>query len=141
VPGLDREIAYWLAERAPRVKWVFPPALERALERSPSLSIDLHALAVSSFHRAQVENIGDPLFGDLYALSNLVDARWALVPVAAAWVADTTGAGRAEVSIALIDTRGGKVLWYGVAAGQPGPQGAATVAASAATAIANLLVR
>lgn len=139
VPGLDREIAFWLAERAPRVKWVFPPEQERALERSPSLDIDIHALAVSSFHRARVENIGDPLFGDLRALGALVDARFALVPVAAAYVPAATGDGRVEMSVALIDTRGGRVLWFGVVAGDPGPQDASSTAATAAAALAQLI--
>lgn len=32
--GLDAELAYWLEERAPRVRWTFPPALEKALARA-----------------------------------------------------------------------------------------------------------
>jgi hypothetical protein len=136
VPGLDREIAWWLAERGPRVRWVFPPAIERAVERSPSLGIDLHAMPVTSFHFARVENIGDPLFGQLHALANLVNARWALVPVAAEWKPDGAGSGRVEIMVALIDTMGGRVLWFGAVAGQPGPQGSSGVAASAAGALA-----
>ena len=141
VPGLDRELAYWLGERLPRVKWVFPPDLDRALERSPSLDINIRALAVSIFHRARVENIGDPLFGDLRRLGALTDTRFALVPVAATYVPNPTGQGRAEVSIALIDTLGGRVLWFGVAAGQPGAEGSTGVAATAASAVASLFER
>jgi hypothetical protein len=104
----------------------------------------MHALAVSSFHRAEVRNIGDPLFGDLYRLSTLVDARFALVPVAAAWVprsagasADASaGAGRVEISVALIDTFGGRVLWYGVLAGTDAAEGSTTAAASVAEVLA-----
>ena len=136
VPGLDREIAYWLAERGPRVRWVFPPLIQRAVERSPSLGIDLHAMPVASFHVARVENIGDPLFGQLHALANLVDARWALVPVAAEYKPDGAGSGRVEIMVALIDTMGGRVLWLGAVAGQPGAQGSTGVAASAAGALA-----
>lgn len=139
VPGLDREITFWLGERAPRVNWVFPDELERILARTPSLEIDLHALAVSAFHRAQVRNIGDPLFGNLNALGALTNARAALVPVAAAWVPDGQGSGRVEVSLALIDNRTGRVIWFGVAAGEPAPEGSREAAASAAEALAALL--
>ncbi len=93
VPGLDREIAFALGERLPGVKWVFPPAMERALARSPGLEIDLHALAVSAFRRAQVKNIGDPLFGDLHSLGVLLGARFALLPVAAWYAPGDTAAG------------------------------------------------
>lgn len=143
VAGLDREVAFWLAESAPRVAWVFPPALERALERSPSLGIRLNALAVASFHRAEVEIIGDPLFGDLRALGALVDARYALVPVTAAFVpaAGGDGRGRVEMNVALIDTRGGRVLWYGAVAGDTAQAGSPTVAATAAQALARAVAR
>jgi hypothetical protein len=142
VPGLDEEIAFWLAESAPRVDWILPPAIQRALERSPSLSIRLDALAVSAFHAAQVRNIGDPLFGDLRALNALIDARYALIPVAAAWVPDSAGGGgRVEMNVALIDTMGGRVLWYGAVAGDTGPAGAPEVTASAGRALARLLAR
>jgi len=141
VPGLDREIAFWLGEKAPRVKWVFPPQLERVLERSPSIEIDIHALAVSAFHRAEVRNIGDPLFGDLYRLSTLVDARFALVPVSAGWMPSTDGTGHVETAVALIETFGGRVIWYGVVAGTSAPEGSTTAAASAAEALASRLAR
>lgn len=141
VAGLDREISFWLAEQAPRVHWVFPEELDRILARSPSLEIDIRALAVSAFHQVEVRNIGDPLFGDLNRLGALTGARVALVPVAAAWVPDGAGSGRVEISVALIDTRGGRVYWFGALAGQPGPEGSTGVAATAAEALANLIAR
>jgi hypothetical protein len=136
VPGLDGEVAYWLAEVAPRVSWVFPPEIDRALERSPSLDIRIRALAVASFHRAQVQNIGDPLFGDLRALNALLNARLALIPVAAARVMQSDGTERVQLSVALIDTLGGRVVWFGAVAGDAGPVGGAAAAASAARALA-----
>jgi len=140
VAGLDGEIAYWLGERAPRVQWVFPPDLDRALARSPSLDIQIRGLAVSAFYRGQVKNIGDPLFGDLRRLGALVDARYALVPVGAGEF-DVEGGRRVELRVALIDTLGGSVLWYGAIAGATGPAGDAALAASAAQALAAALVQ
>jgi hypothetical protein len=137
---LDAELGFWLPERAPRVQWVLPPELDRALARSPGLGIDLRALAVGSFRRAEVRRIGDPLYGDLRRLNALVDARWALVPVAAAFV-ETPGAdGRVEVAAALVDTVTGEVLWFGVAGGEAGRLADGAVIATAARALARALV-
>lgn len=141
VPGLDGEIAFWLAEKAPRVSWTFPPELDRALARTPSMEVRIRALAVSSFHRGEVRRIGDPLFGDLRGLGALVGSRFALVPVAAGWRPDTSGSGRVEIRTALIDTHGGRVLWSGVVAGERGPEGSRETAASAAEALATLIGR
>ncbi len=141
LPGLDREIAFWLAEAAPRVDWVFPPAIQRALERTPSLDIRLDALPVASFHRAEVRNIGDPLFGNLRSLNALMDARYALIPVATAYLVADSGPGRVEMNVALIDTMGGRVLWFGAIAGERGPPGAPDVTASAARALARVFAQ
>ncbi|MGH7444060.1 MAG: hypothetical protein ACREKM_04250 [Longimicrobiales bacterium] len=139
VAGLDAELAYWLEDRGPRVDWTFPAEIRDALGRNAMLQIDIDALTVSSFHHAQVVNIGDPLLGDLRRLAALMDARWALVPVAVAYVPQETS-GRVEAAVALIDTYGGRVLWYGVMAGEPGARGTIEVAASAARAIALTLL-
>jgi len=141
VPGLDREIQFWLGDQVPRVHWIFPPEMERALARTPSMEIRIHALAVSSFHRGEVKIIGDPLFGDLRSLGALVNGRFALVPVAAGFIPDSAGTGRVEIRTALIDTRGGRVLWFGVVAGEAGVEGSPETAASAAEALAGLIGR
>ena len=140
ITGFDDELAYWLAERGPRVQWSFAPELRRVLERNAMLQINVDALPVGSFHRAQVRNIGDPLLGDLRRLGAVVDARLAIVPVAINYVEYPGTGGRAEVAIALIDTRGGRVVWYGVVAGEPGPIDETATAASAARAVARTLI-
>jgi hypothetical protein len=137
--ALEAELAYWLEERAPRVRWTFPPALEKALARSPALDIRLRELAVSSFLRMEVERIGDPLYGDLRRLGALADARYALVPVAANYVEYGDGPGHVEVAAALIDTIGGAVLWFGVVKGESGPADDPAAAATAAAALARAL--
>jgi hypothetical protein len=141
VPGLDGEIAFWFAEMGPRTRWVFPPEIDRALARSPSLTIRPRALAVSNFHVAEVKNIGDPLFGDLRALNALLGARLALVPVSAEYAPAASGPGRVEIRAALIDTLGGAVLWFGAVAGDPGRVDDPAVAASAARALARAVLR
>lgn len=138
-PGLDAELAFWLADYAPGVKWVFPPALERALARSSALEVPIHTLAVSSFHVAQVERVGDPLYGDLRRAGAVVGARYALLPVGGSYVNGEAGEGRVEISVALIDTMGGGVLWYGVVAGERGKASDPVTIASAARTLAQTL--
>lgn len=114
VNDLDAEIMYWLRERGGAVRWVFPDAIERMLSRTPALNVKPRALDVAIFRRARVERIGDPLFGDLKRLASVLDARFALVPVAAEY---KPASNRIESAFALIDTTFGDVVWFGVLAG------------------------
>jgi hypothetical protein len=114
VSELDAEIAYWLRERGGGVRWILPEAIDRMLARTPALDINLRALDVAVFRRARVQRIGDPLFGDLKRLASVLDARFALVPVAAEFKAASN---RVEVAFTLIDTTFGDVVWFGVLAG------------------------
>jgi hypothetical protein len=139
VEGLDAELEYWLADYAPGVRWIFPPALERSLTRSSMIEVPIHALAVSSFHYAQVERIGDPLFGDLRRAGAVVNARYALLPISGAYLPAESGPGRVELAVALIDTVGGGVLWYGVVAGDRGELQEPGTIATAARALATSL--
>jgi hypothetical protein len=140
--SFDAELQFFLAERAPRVRWIFPDRLERALQNAPTLRVRLHELDVGAFHRTRVQRIGDPLFGELHSLGLLLDARLALLPYAVGYVPGTGEApGRVEVYVALVDTADGDVLWIGAAAGQPSPQANTAASASAASALATLLAR
>jgi len=136
--GLDSELAFWLTERGPDVRWVLPDAIDQALARSPTLGIHPRSLEVSVFHYAEVRNIGDPLFGDLRRLGALVDARYAILPVAAGYVTRAEGV-RVEIAAAIIDTMGGRVLWFGVVGGETGDQADPALVASAAQALARTL--
>ncbi|MEJ2187593.1 MAG: hypothetical protein P8Z36_17025 [Gemmatimonadota bacterium] len=156
LPGLDTELAYWLGERAPRTQWVLRPAMEHVLKDTPEWSINLDALAVGQFGYMEVKRIGEPLFTDLRRLSALLDARFALLPVAAGWVAGSDSApgavagdsvarngaarGHVEIAAAVIDTLTGTVLWYGVVAGEPSARPDRAAIASAAQELARVLV-
>jgi hypothetical protein len=133
---LDAEIAYWVPQLAGAVNWVLPNTIQRAIDRSPTLGVDMKNLPVSSFQRAQVKRIGDPLFGDLRRLAAVLDARIAVVPVAAELIGPTRAEARAQVATAVIDTFDGTVLWYGVLEGDAGTQGDDAALASAAQAFA-----
>jgi hypothetical protein len=148
LPGLDAELAYWLGQRAPRTQWVLRPAMERALRSNPEWSMNLDALAVGQFATMEVKQIGEPLFTDLHRLSAILDARFALVPVGAAWMAATAsspgsetvaGKGQVQIAAAIIDTFDGSVLWYGVVAGAPSSSPDRAAIASAARELARVL--
>src|SRR5690606_28293579 len=120
------------------VSGAHPEHIAAAVARAPALGIPPRSLAVSVFHHAEVRNIGDPLFGDLRRLGALVEARYAILPVAAGYVTRAEGA-RVEVAAAIIDTLGGRVLWFGVVAGDVGEQASPALVASAAQALARTL--
>lgn len=138
---VESELAFWLPGNSPRVQWVLPEAIERAVQRSPAIEVRVRDLTVRDFLRARLDRIGDPLFGELRRVAVLMDARYALLPVGSVWVPEQGGGGRIHVALALIDTMGGTVLWSGVAAGTAGALTDPAVAASAAEAVARLIPR
>ncbi len=137
---LDAELAYWLAERGAGVRWVPPARLREVLGRSPGLGIDIANLDIAAFRRAQVQRVGDPLFGDLVRLGALVNARFALIPAFAGYRPGADGEpGRLELAAIVIDCTDGRVHWFGLVVGEPGPAGAQATAATAAQALARAL--
>jgi hypothetical protein len=134
--ALEAELSYWLPEHAHRVRWVLPDAIERAVQGSAALQISVRDLPVRDFQRSRLQAIGDPLYGDLRRVAVLTDARLGLLPIGAVWIPEAAGGGRVHVAAALIDTMGGRVLWYGVAASSPGDPDDPAIAASAARALA-----
>ena len=139
--AVETELTFWLPSHAPRVQWVMPAAVERAVQRSPSIDVRPRDLAVGDFVRSRLRQIGDPLFGELRRLAVLLDARYALLPIGGVWIPEQGGGGRIHLAFALIDTMGGRVLWSGVAAGGSGALADPAVAASAAEAVARLIPR
>jgi hypothetical protein len=139
---LDGELGFFLAEQAPRVHWVTSDAVRKAAANARSLNIRPEALAVSAFNGSRVTRIGDPVWGDLRLLGELVSARYAILPFATGFVPDSAGTagtgttGRVEIGAALIDTGNGNVLWIGYAAGDRGMASDAAITASAARALA-----
>lgn len=134
--AIEGELSYWLPEHAHRVRWVLPEAIERSVGGSAALQISVRDLPVRDFQRSRLESIGDPLYGDLRRVAVLMDARLALLPIGAVWIPESAGGGRVHIAAALIDTMGGRVLWYGVAAGGAGELDDPAIAASAARAFA-----
>ncbi len=133
---LDAELAYWLPQLGNNVRWILPEQIQRSIARSPTLEIDIRHLGVGAFQRAQVKRIGDPLFGDLRKLAAVLNARIAVIPVAAELIGRTSETARVQVATAVIDALSGNVLWFGVIESDADASGAEAGIASAAQAFA-----
>ena len=137
----DAELTFALSTRESGVDWVFRASLESSLERSPGLGARTTGLPVGMFLRREVSRIGDPLYGDLRRLGALVDADVALIPVVVVpGEMDENGMVALETSAAMIDVRSGRVLWFGVVAGEPGELESPGVLASAMDRLARRLL-
>jgi hypothetical protein len=138
---LEAELSFWLPEAARRIRWVLPDAIDQRATRSPTLDVRARDLPVQDFLRARLQSIGDPLYGDLRKLALLMDVRPALLPIGAVWIEEAGGTGRVHLALALIDTTGGAVIWYGVVAGAPGARVDQSTIASTAQALARMAAR
>ncbi|MDZ7780829.1 MAG: hypothetical protein U5R14_12990 [Gemmatimonadota bacterium] len=142
VPGNpDAELLFGLRSRATDVTWVPPEDLDRALARSPSLDARTRGLAVGQFLSAEVLRVGDPLFGELYRLSALVDAQAAVLPIRAELVQNPDEQHpRVRLTVTLIDTRSGRVAWFAVLEGEPHPTDDPRLLASAVDEVSRTLL-
>ena len=115
-------------------EWLLPDELRSTMARSGSLDAPLDNLPVDVFLQAQVDRIGDPIYGILPIAIRPgpppVDSTGSVIdgPVAAEYVA------------ALLDIRTGRVIWFGAEGGLPGAVGDPSRLASAADALARRLV-
>lgn len=125
---LDAELAYWLTERSPTTDWLLPPELQAAADRAPAWRLRLATL-----QRPVVEigggdrRVVDPLYGALRQLGAVVSSDYALVPVR---LEESVHDGGPELalSVAVVDIRGGRVLWLHTVRGERNLAGAEAVA-------------
>jgi hypothetical protein len=138
----ELELAFALTGRGNQVFWILPAEIRSALRRSPGLQVEIDALPVGMFLRAEVRRVGDPLYGYLRRLGALTGADLALVPVEVRYrMAADTIPGAVEIAAALISARNGRVYWFGIVEGQSGGPGDPGSLASAADALARRLIR
>lgn len=140
--SVDLEIAFALEGRSQQVEWVLPEEMRTVLARSPGVQVGIDALPVGAFLRAEVERVGDPLYGQLRRLSALTGAELALIPVEVRY-RDATAErpGAVEIAATLLTTRTGRVYWFGVVEGAAGSPDDPAALASAADALARRMVR
>jgi hypothetical protein len=151
VPGDPySELVFTLTDRGRDVDWVLSDEVDEILARSPAVQARTRGLPVGFFLQAEVERVGDPLYGHLRRMAGLVDAQAVLLPVQASYEAtpsvnedvDAASQGtevdadteevdrRVRLQAALIDPRTGRILWYGIEEGgdfdQDDPRGLAS---------------
>jgi hypothetical protein len=114
----DSLVAAALTGRSPEVKWVLPADLRKLARRAPTVAPDPDRMGQSLLRGTKVEDVPDPLRQNLRSIMALVGGRYALVPAALVFLREPNGGPvRAELSLALVDTRTGKVAWRSLAWG------------------------
>jgi hypothetical protein len=88
VPGdIYAELVFNLTDKGRDVDWVLRDEVDEILARSPGIQARTQGLPVGIFLQAEVERVGDPLFGHLRRMAALVDAEAILLPVQATFEA------------------------------------------------------
>lgn len=114
----DSLLAAAATGRSPEVKWVLPAELRKMARRAPTVAPDPDRMGQSLLRGSKIDEVPDPLRSNLRSLMAIAGGRYVLVPAALAFVNEPAGAPlpvRAELSLALVDTRTGKVVWRSVA--------------------------
>lgn len=117
---VDAEIRFAFTDLGREVDWVFEDEVQEVLARTPGMDTRTRGLPVSIFGAAEVERVGDPLYGQLRRMSALVQADAILIPIAASFEPNETivdGQPRVRLIATLVEPRTGRVLWYGVEEG------------------------
>lgn len=137
---LDTELAYALRERGRDVEWITTSQVDEMLARSPAIQARTRGLPVGIFVQAEVQRIGDPLFGELRRIAALVDAQAVVLPVQATLEAIPGEDPRVRLWTALIDVRSGRVPWFSVLEGGAFPLGDPRSLASAVEEVSRSLL-
>lgn len=142
VPGdASPEIAFVLRNRTSEVAWVFSDEMEAIKERSPAIDVAVRGLPVGVFLSAEVQRIGDPLYGQLRRMGALVDSDIALIPVTVrAGAEGVGGTSVVEIVATIVNVRTGRVIWFGVVGGRPGSVADFGTVASAVEALVETLL-
>ncbi len=126
--GADSELAYALRLRGADTEWVDPDRIRRVAAQSV-MDFPIDRLPIDNFFRADVERLGDPIYGLFRRISALTDAELAFIPLAVSVRPGTEEAEQAiEVMATLVDIRTGRVLWIGTEEGVGDPGNPGTLA-------------
>ena len=132
----DEETEYALRNRSEQVSWAFPSDVAEILRRSPTVQADPHNLPVGIFLQAEVNRIGDPLYGEVRRLATLAGATVVIIPIQLRYGAD----GAYHLLTTLLNPVTGRVLWLATIDGEPGPPESPVTLATLADAYSRALV-
>jgi hypothetical protein len=108
----DSVIADGLEARAPEVSWVLPARLRQIARRNPGMIVEPEHMGQAILRSPKLKRVPDPLRTSLRNLTSFTGGRYAMVPAALVFARDTSGGLRADLSIALADSRTGTVAWH-----------------------------
>lgn len=120
----ENELVYALQAREGSEGWVFPDEARRTLARSPGLDAPLDALPVDVFLRAEVERVGDPLYGMFRRATAVTGTNRVLIPVGISFREAEPDREppleepAVEVLAAVVDVVSGRVVWLNVVRGE-----------------------
>jgi hypothetical protein len=95
---------------------------------------------VGIFVQAEVQRVGDPLYGELRRIAALVNAEAVVLPVQATLEVTPGEDPKIRLWTALIDVRSGRVPWFAVLEGGAFPQGDPRALASAVEEVSRSLL-
>jgi hypothetical protein len=114
----DSLLADALAERAPEVSWVLPPALRRTGQRAAGLLPSPDRMGQSVMRSPNLKELPDPLRSYVRQLLALSDgARYALIPATLYLTPATGDSLTVQLAAVLADGRLGRVVWRTLAIG------------------------
>lgn len=122
VEAMNAELDFAIQEDEEVTGWTSPGELVRQAGRNPLLGVDPGHLSFRGLEDEDVERLPDALHGQLRSLGALVDARMAVLPLQLWYEAgddddgeggDEAATGRARLRFAVVDVRGGRILWTG----------------------------
>ncbi len=118
--------------RAPEVNWVLPARLRQMARRNPGMIPDPDEMGQAILRAPRLTRIPDPLRSSLRSLTAISGGRFAMAPAALGFSRDSAGGIRADLALALADTRRGVVVWRSDTFGRGSTPGDALAAAVAA---------
>lgn len=143
--AVDDAIDAELGARGLGTQWIYPAAIVRASQASPSYAVDPYALGAGPLTSPGIESgtrLGEPLATQLRTMVALQDrARAVLLPVELHFERDVVkrDQGVAVLRVALIDARVGEVRWIGDVRSDPSPTFSPALMSSLANKFADLI--
>ena len=125
----DSLIGLALESRAPSVEWLFPPQVRQIAKRAPGVITDPDRMGQSVLRNEHIQDVPDPLWSNIRALSSIAGGRDIFVPSMIEFFKMPNDEYRVELSLAVADSRTGHIPWRTIATGiAPSPERAITAA-------------
>jgi hypothetical protein len=121
VPALRRADSLVDAElvgRSPEINWVQPPELRKISRRAGGMLANPDEMGQAILRNESLKEVPDQLAAPLRKFSALAGGRMVLVPAALGFSREDDGNWRADLSLALVDSRRAAVVWRSLAIGR-----------------------